>query len=58
MPPLNETQLELLQNFVCNTVFPLMPLEDFKKNFGRCASLLFPIVVSTLELTRKPRQNV
>ena len=30
--PLNETQLELLQNFICNTVVPSMPLEDFKKH--------------------------
>ena len=39
--PLNETQLELLQNFICNTVVPSMPLEDFKKQ-------LWPLCKSAL----------
>ena len=40
-PPLNETQLELLQNFIRNTVVPSMPLEDFKKQ-------LWPLCKSAL----------
>ena len=40
-PPLNETQLELLQNFICNTVFPSMSLEDFRKQ-------LWPLCKSAL----------
>ena len=40
-PPLNETELELLQNFIRNTVVPSMPLEDFKKQvWPLCKSAL------------------
>ena len=40
-PPLNETQLELLQNFIRTTVVPSMSLEDFKKQ-------LWPLCKSAL----------
>ena len=40
-PPLNETQLELLQTFICKTVIPSIPLEDFNKQ-------LWPLCKSAL----------
>ena len=56
-PPLNKTQLEFLWNFIHITVFPCMPLGDFKKQLWPLCNSAF-LILYALELTWKLRQKL